>query len=91
MKKLTKEEARLKVLQHLKRLVKYWDTCPNAGTQAERIDGVIFSLLVTLDGGSGDFPAMDIVLRPHKEDNSEFKNGMAINDDCQLHELWSRI
>jgi hypothetical protein len=62
----------------------------------ERCDGLAFSILNIFDGTSSDLPAMDIVLRPHEDDKEYnidngdkwFEDGMAINDDVTMHDMW---
>ncbi len=89
----TAEEARKMFLAHLQGCAEYWAKLPNK-TPLERTEGVLFSMLVCIDGGTMPLPGMDIVLRPHEEDerfnrvelgHNWFVDGMVIND-CQLHE-----
>ena len=90
----TEEEVRAKVIAHVSAVAEYWASLPNQ-TPRERCDGVAFSLLVMLDGGSMDLPAMDVSLAPHPDDKpfheacgeNWFEPGMMFND-CQLHELF---
>jgi hypothetical protein len=89
----TEEEVRQRLFSDLRFLCNYWarqtDSHP---TEQERMEGLIFSILVIFDGGTG-FPAKDIRLAPHKDDkayyieNGEkyYKPNMLINN-CQLHE-----
>jgi len=97
MEAYTKEEAKEKVLKNIESLLNYWDSdIVSHRSRRERMNGLIFSMLVMFDGGQVNIPSMDIVLRPHPEDEdyhkgegeSWFEDGMAINDDCQLHEVW---
>lgn len=90
----TAEEMRNAFLQQIAGLARYWASLPNK-TKAEAVDGVVFSILVLLDGGSGGMPAHNVIPAPHPEDKdfhiSEGENwvpaGVVINE-CQLHELW---
>ena len=57
-------------------------------------EGVLFSLLTSLDGESMAMPACDIIPRPHPDDEAFHKAegtnwwvSEAINADCHLHEL----
>ena len=94
----SKKEVRQSLLHYIKSLENYWLTLPDK-TIEERMDGLIFSILVTFDGESVEFPAMDIVLSPHPSDeeynkaidSNWFKDGMKINDDSYLHEEWCKI
>jgi len=97
-KPYTPEEARKMFLDQLRSTKEYWLKV-SGQTEGERMDGLIFSILVMLDGGTIGMPAMDIRLCPHKNDKAYhiskgeqwFKPGQLIND-CQLHEQWySRV
>lgn len=91
----TKEEARDMYLSHMRMLVDYWSKESKCKTERERLDGLAFSFLVMLDGGSSSLPAVDLSLSPHESDKEyltsmgekHFEKGMIIND-CQLHDLW---
>jgi hypothetical protein len=97
-KAYTKKEVRDKFLYYIKSLEKYWLELPNK-TVEERLNGLIFSILVTFDGESIEFPAMDIVLSPHPSDKQYhidrgdkwYSNKIAFNDDVCLHEEWVRL
>jgi hypothetical protein len=93
------EEVRNQLLNHMKGLCQYWSTPPTVPlhkaefpTERSRMEGLCFSILVALDGGSS-LPGIDLVLNPHPEDKAYhiglgkkyYKKGMVIND-CQLHE-----
>lgn len=94
-KAYTMEEVQEKFLNYLHALVDYWDKV-NSRNSKEKMEGLIHSILVTFDGTSIEFPALDIVLRPHPDDkdyhigNHEqwFEDGMCINDDVYLHDMW---
>ena len=91
----TKQEMQKEFLDHLHANATYWANLPDR-TPQERCDGVIFSILVTLDGGSMALPAMDVSFHPHPNDKEFLKSqgedwyepNIIINNDCQLHELW---
>jgi len=91
----SKEQVRTEFLDHLRGLVRYW--CSLGKPTEETCDGVVFSLLVALDGCS-DLPAFNLSPSPHPEDRAFLESegedwypddGKPINDDCQLHELWA--
>ena len=90
----TVEEAREEFLHHLRGLAAYWSEVPNQ-TIRERCDGLVFSILNIFDGTSAGFPAMNIALAPHKDDQAFneaegenwYESGMIIND-CYLHEMY---
>lgn len=91
----TKEEVRAKFLAHMKSVAEYWINEPRATTSREKVEGVLFSLMVVFDGGSGGHPAINLAVSPHADDkayhegNGEnwYEPGLVFNDDCQLHEL----
>lgn len=90
----TKEEVRKMFLQNVVSISDYWGNLPDK-TDLERAQGVAFSMLVMFDGESSVVPAMDIVLRPHPddeeyhktEDTNWFENGMVINEEEMHHAL----
>ena len=94
-KEITKENARTIFLENVRVIARYWATTRDGGDVANRCDGVAFSILSLIDGCSS-MPSMDIVLRPHPDDmefcKSEgmdwYVDGMAINDNCLLHEFF---
>ena len=95
MRPYTKEEVRQKFLTAIHCYVRFWSETKNK-TPQERCDGLAFSILDMLDGCNVGFPAVDLVLSPHQDDENDamenganwFKQGMVINDDCMLHEIW---
>lgn len=97
-KAYTKEKARIMMLKHMQSVAEYWANLPNK-TNIERCEGLLFSILVMFDGGSGLWPAMNISMDPHPDDmeyhqsqgENWFEPDMVINDDCQLHELFSAM
>lgn len=93
----TKDEVREQVLAHIRNVSHYWAAEQNAGTVRERCEGVAFSVLSMIDGCT-DLPAFDIVVRPHPDDKqfcieegeNYMPDGLVINDDCHMHELFCR-
>jgi hypothetical protein len=65
-KELSAEEVREKLLQHLCSVITYWER--EGGTRREALEGVMFSTLVALDGGSGGLPAFEVSPMPHESD-----------------------
>jgi hypothetical protein len=90
----TKEESRKIVLDHIRALVRYWDSLPDKPSK-EKLEGLAFSILTMIDGDSM-LPSMDIVLRPNPADQAFhkghgenwFKDCLILNDDCALHEFF---
>ena len=97
MRAYTKEEVRELFLAIIQDNARYWAELPGL-TPQERCDGLAFSILTLLDGSRVGFPAVDLVLSSHQDDENDamenganwFKQGMVINDDCMLHELWAK-
>lgn len=92
----TKEEVRKMVLEHMRHLAQYWAIIPKDVTVLERCEGVAFSILNIFDGTSSGLPAFDLVVRPHPDDKqfhidegeNYMPDGLVINDDCHLHDLF---
>ena len=90
----TKEECREMFLDQVRHLCKYWDDVPK-DTSLEKLEGLAFSILCIFDGSTMAMPAIDLVLRPHEDDEEYYKDrgedwfedGMCINDDVHLHEI----
>ncbi len=57
-------------LQHLKHLADYWER--QEISDKEKLEGLTFSMLVMLDGGSGDMPGFAV--RPIGENGDEGKD-----------------
>jgi hypothetical protein len=101
----TPDEVRQMLLLYFRVMIRYWATLKvepsdlartNESDIEYRLSGLVFSILVTLDGGAAELPAFDLRPVPHPEDRafyeSEGRNwfeSQTIND-CQLHELWHR-
>lgn len=96
----TREECREMLLDHLRRVAHYWATTNGPDgpkTVRERLDGLVFSFLVLLDGGSGDMPAFSIAPDPHPTDR-EYRQSEGENwwpEDGEdiggsLHEQWCK-
>lgn len=89
----TKEEAEELFLERIWILVEYWTNLKKE-SEKDKLEGLAFSILNMFDGTSGGWPAMDIVLRPHPDDEEYCKkigknywvDGMYINDGTMLHE-----
>lgn len=93
-KAYTKEELASCLVNHFKNLAFYWSK--QEGSKKDICEGVVHSILCTLDGVSGGFPcAIDLVMSPHPEDkqfhidegDNYVEEGMCINDNIYLHDL----
>jgi hypothetical protein len=72
-RKLTENEVRKKFIHRLKTTAVYWDKVKGR-TTLEKIEGAIFSTLVTLDGEAFDLPAFIVAPLPDKSDKEFCKN-----------------
>jgi hypothetical protein len=104
---MTVEEMRRLFLGHLRKLVSYWattdltrpefrDELAQVGETRFRLNGLVHSILCTLDGVSGSMPAFDLVPSPHKDDEEfnrangdDWWSSVVINE-CSLHEGWHK-
>ena len=99
MRPYTKEETRRLLLGHFRDMASYWSAESLGLSKAGSCECLVFSILNMLDGCEPGFPAVDLVLSPHQDDENDamenganwFKQGMVINDDCMLHKLWANI
>ena len=89
----TAEEMRDMLLAHFRNLTHYWSH--QEMSDKEKLDGLLHSILVALDGHAGGFPcSLDLVCRPHPDDKQFYidededwiEDGMVINDDVLLHD-----
>jgi len=90
----TKRECRQEIYDGMKNLCHYWSSQKQT-TERERMESLCFSILVMIDGSSGQLPipltlsidtCPDIKSDVIKECEDWFEPGMAINDDCQMHD-----
>lgn len=73
----TADEVRDMLLQHLVHIARYWANLPDVDkatgrthTVQDRCEGVLFSVLSTLDGASMNLPGFDLHAMPHPEDKA---------------------
>jgi hypothetical protein len=93
----TEEEVRDEFIQAFRDKAHYWATTANGGTLQDRCEGVAFSILVMLDGGSGMMPAYKVTVDPHPEDKAYcieqgvnyYEPGTEVSHGA-LHELFYR-
>jgi len=93
----TKEEVREQLIRHLLMLARYWRDTKVEGGQ-DRFEGLIHSILATLDGCSTGIPAFDLVPAPHPDDKEfHISNGEnwyepeVINDHTSLHYTYGQL
>jgi hypothetical protein len=93
----TQDEAREKLLGHMRTLVSYWARQP--GSDTDKINGFASSVLNIFDGTSAEMPALDIVVRPHPDDKdyrislgeNYYEYGQCINGGVHMHEEWCQF
>jgi len=82
----TEEEVRKMFLNHIRGLAAYWDSVEGR-TSREKLDGLAFSILVMLDGGSA-LPGFDVSPSPHPSDKEfhidEGTNYFPSDGECQI-------
>jgi len=95
---LTVEECRAEFLKKLAHLIGYWAKRP--GTVEERMGGLVFSILVMIDGGAGGFPPLKLIpeYNPANQKFRESKgedywpDGINLSDPKleELHGEWNK-
>lgn len=63
----TKEEAREKFLKHIWGLIQFWADA-KVDNDLEKMEGLAFSILSSLDGTSMELPAYQVIPCPHPND-----------------------
>jgi hypothetical protein len=63
----TTEEIIEELMSGFRDIATYWSKQEQL-TVAERTSGAVFGVLTLLDGCTGEFPAFDLVARPHEQD-----------------------
>ncbi len=99
----TAEEVREMFIKHIIAMIGYWNGEGNSNVNPNessryKMEGLVHSILVTIDGGCGGIPAFDLVCKPHPDDKEYLKSqeedwypeNVVIND-CQLHDLYNAI
>jgi hypothetical protein len=98
----TEDEVREKFLKYCWSMVYYWENLPDK-TTSEKLSGLMFSLLSTLDGSSMELPSFIVAPLPHPGDKEYLKgngenwfpenNDESINADIggSLHENFYRF
>jgi len=68
-RELTTDEVRAEFLKHVQAIIRNWETVKLAENSVRaRLEGLAFSLLVLLDGGSVGLPAFIVAPCPHPAD-----------------------
>jgi hypothetical protein len=98
-REMTEDEVRERVYDHFNVLIDYWFKTGQGKRDA--LDGIVFSIMSTIDGCAGDMPRFIFAPDPHPEDKDFHKaqgedwypenhQNEDINCDLagSLHELW---
>lgn len=67
-REFTTEEVREHVLDHIWGMIQYWHDEERNPTARQKLEGLAFSMLVMLDGGSGDIPGFIVTPTGDKDD-----------------------
>jgi hypothetical protein len=65
---LAADEVREKLLSHIWGMIDYWDKESRAETTRAKMEGLAFSILTALDGGSCALPGFVVAPSPHESD-----------------------
>ena len=94
----TVDECQEMFVKHLIGVADYWANEDRTESAKDKCRGVVFSMLVLLDGGNGMMPAFDVMPNPHHTDEEFHKErgenwwpDAVIINDCQLHEMMCGI
>ena len=99
----TVDEIQEKLVRHLKDIASYWANLDADKTILERVEGAIFSTLVTLDGESAELPGFIVAPLGDKSDIAFYKdqgeNWFPVNDHSKvscdiggsLHEAFCKL
>jgi hypothetical protein len=71
---LTVEESRARFLDHILTMLHYWETESRVPDLHGKMEGFAFSMLVMLDGGSGDMPGFIVAPQGTKADQKFHKS-----------------
>lgn len=103
-RELTEKQCRDKFLQYIANLVTYWADYdgPDELSCDDRLSGLAFSILSTIDGSSVEVPAMLLAPAGHKDDKDYLRsrglnwwpsveNGKTVDIAGGLHERWAKF
>lgn len=80
-----KEQETDRFLNHIRFMIKYWDSLPNKSSK-EKMEGLAFSILVTLDGEASDLPAFIVAPVTYND-----RRKVRCNISGGLHDLFSTM
>ena len=92
----TPKEMRERFLNYTRAIVDYWER-EGGLSERDRMEGLVFSMLIMLDGEAVGIPAFNLVPAPHPLDREEHRlldenwwpdDGTPMNSGVALHEEW---
>jgi len=98
----TEEEVRNQFLSHIRVMTHYWENNVGQKTTKERLEGLAFSILVLIDGGT-NLPSFVLAPRPHEDDKQynienegnyypeNHKNNINCDISGCLHEMFLKV
>lgn len=96
-KPITEQEAKEKFIEHMSNLIDYWEKEDRAPTSRKKLEGLMFSILSTLDGEDTELPGYHLIpLTSSMEDKQYFEEQGenyypgGIDIAGNLHELFAR-
>lgn len=63
----TEDEVRDEFLEHIRVMIDYWNNVESQSTK-DKLEGLAFSILVAIDGGSSALPSFVLAPLPHEDD-----------------------
>jgi hypothetical protein len=64
----TRKEVKDQFLQHVRRLINYWETVDKEMSSIKKLEGLAFSILATIDGCGVGLPGFILSPNPHEDD-----------------------
>ena len=82
----TEEEIIEMLMSKIYHSCQYWANETLETTEIDRLEGLVHTILSTLDGSSLELPSFDLIACPHKEDKEWYKeNGENWFNKTRIH------
>lgn len=94
---MTEDECRAALLRQIAVYVSYWHKDTVETDTLRKLNGLVFSILVILDGEASDIPGFTVAPAPHEDDeeyhrmNDENWWPTSTNLAGGLHEIWHKF
>src|SRR5229473_1786268 len=95
-REMTPEECRTAFLDYLEFMVNYWDNLAHK-SRREAIEGVVFSVLVAIDGEASGIPSLELLTSPHEDHRMDCESQgedwwptFLDLSDGELHSRWAK-